>query len=399
MACNAVFGIEEGTPAPATSGAGAAGGAGGQGGASSSSGGGGAGAGGDATGGGSPVCGPSACAEVDYEPGGACAAVTIYASAGDEDQDLEGTGILSDLPRERFLWGKGDGSTIVATPFGGGASTVLVDAPAAPDAHYPYQMARDEQNLYWVTFYDGTLSRLALENGLGAVRVATAPGIGLDKSITLFNGQVFYATMVSSDPSDSFCNQAPNTCTDKLFAAPVGASGADATLVYEDPAERFRIGGVTSDGTSVFFTTCYEFVDDGKVYRLDDPAGAPLEIASFSAPTSSCGEIVADPGPGGRLYWMAADTLLTSLKEPSETVVKGNAPSASRLVADDEYLYWISQGSEIMRAPKKTVGPAVRVGVGVNAFGLAVDCGHITWTNTHDMNQPGSTITLLSATR
>lgn len=401
-ACNTIFGIDEGTPAPATSGPSTTTGSGGM---SSSSGtggmgaGGSGGAGGNAAGGGPPVCGPSACAAADYEPGGACAASLIYASVGAEDQDLEGTGIISDVPRGRVIWGKGDGSTIVATPFGGGETTVLVSAPVEPESHYPYQMARDDLNLYWITYYDGTISRLALENGIGAIKVAEAPGIGLEKPIALFDGHVFFATQVSSDPADAFCNQPGSTCSDKLFAAPTSGSGEDATIVYEDSNPRFRVGGIASDGSHLYFTTCYEFMNDGRVYRVDGPAGAPVEIATFDAPNSACGEIVVDPGPDGRLYWIGGGTLWTSPKDPPEPAAKAAVGSVSRLVGDDEYLYWISETSQIMRAPKLTNDAAILVGTGVNAFGLAVDCGHVTWTNTPNMNEPGSTIEILSALR
>jgi hypothetical protein len=276
---------------------------------------------------------------------------------------------------------------------------VLVNAPVEPESHYPYQMARDDENLYWITFYDGTISRIALENGIGAVKVATAPGIGFEKPIALFDGHVFFATQVSSDPGDAFCNQPGITCLDKLFAAPVSGSGEDATVVYEEATERFRVGGIASDGSHVYFTTCYEFENDGRVYRVDGPAGTPVEIAAFDAPNSSCGEIVVDPEPDGRFYWIGGGTLWASAKDAPEPAAKADVGSVSRLVGDDEYLYWISEASQIMRASKDTMDAPILVGTGVNAFGLAVDCGHITWTNTPNMNEPGSTIEILSALR
>jgi hypothetical protein len=391
-ACNAIFGIHEGKPGLGETGSGGSGGSSGS--ATSSSGEG--GSGGAAV---NPACGPSACADGDYQPGGPCEAKIIYQSVGNEDQDLEGTGILSDAPRKRVLWGKGDGSAIVATPIEGGPSTELISAPVAPGAHYPFRLARDDENLYWITFYDGSLARFALEGAVAAVKVAGAPGIGFDRSIALFGDHVFFATMVASDEADAFCNDPVHICTDKLFAAPRSASGAVPTVVYEDATSRFRIGGIASDAVSVYFTTCFETKNEGKVYRVEGPMAKPTAIASFDAIMSSCGEIVADPGPSGRLYWIGMDTLWTSLKDGSELGAKANAPGASRLVADDEYLYWVGHSREILRAPKNSAGPAVVIGAGKNILGLAVDCDHLYWTNTPLINEPGSTIEIKRALR
>src|SRR5262249_22453388 len=154
---------------------------------------------------------------------------------------------------------------------------------------------------------------------------------------------------------------------------------------------------------NAYFTACAGTLDSGKVMRIVGPPWKAEPFVGFDG-TSSCGEIAADPGPNGSLYWISDDSIMTSRKDNPVAGAKLAAQGARRLVVDDEFIYWLNDAGEIWRGSKHSADPPTRIGSAIHGYGLAVDCENIYWTDslgttTDAYPSPSGPLALLRAAR
>jgi hypothetical protein len=395
--CNLIFGIQEGVgdntggTSSTTTDAG-------------SSGAGGTGAGG-AAGSSTGACGPR-CGDGDYgKADGPCAFEVLYKSVGTTDQHTEGTGVVVDEKRDQVLWAKADAPALMATPRSGGASVTLTDIAVQPDAHYPWSVVLDGSLLYWNTFYDGSVARLDLSKpGAAPDLVASAPGMAVRSPFVLHGGEVFFATMVSTEQeANPWCHDPAVSgepfaiCTQQVWRA--GAASIGQTAMELGMDGDYFIPGVAADETRLYWTECLHQGNGATLRYVEGNGNTPQTLLELGI---TCGgSLAVEPGPDGTIYLGTSESILriNKLGQNLGPLVQGDEPW--NIIFDDEHVYWL-EGSTVLdfetegsvRRVAKSGGAPVVMAPAHEPGGLAQDCGALYWTNSFNVNEDGSHIEL-----
>ena len=241
---------------------------------------------------------------------------------------------------------------------GGGATELL-----AADQSFPYEIAVDATNAYWVAYnFGGT-------NSIGTVPIAGGPATMIPSSERLFG-------VIASNGANRFWTARGTAGGVDILTMPIG--GASATLLlhlYDSPNNSTAIA---VDASYLYFAR-----DDG-VGRIPVAGGSPIPLSATD------GRVMAMAIDDGHVYWLTRSSSGTgsiqSLPKTggTSTTLVASATGAV-LVTDGTDLYWLETRDfsdfDLMSVPVAGGAPTTLVRGITNNLGdqLAVNEHAIVW--------------------
>jgi hypothetical protein len=245
---------------------------------------------------------------------------------------------------------------IISLPLEGGVVTDL-----AGSQHGPYVDSVELGHVYWGTWYDGVVRRVAVDGGPVGDVISHAPEVPVSVAV---EGAEVYSTILSSGD---------------VLSAP-----ADGTSMQTIATKQSKPNGIAKDGDDLYwFNTC-----DGGIMTMPANGGT----SSLFAPTqpAAAGSVVSVHD--GYIYWVDGtnEELGSIHRVPLEAGVAEVVADAelwpSSVVVDDSGVYWANwdEGTINWASHDGSESEVIVSGLtssGGGAVTIAVDETHIYFTN------------------
>jgi len=297
--------------------------------------------------------------------GGDCTGVSILAS----QVQVAPNRIVSD--GTTLFWTTTATPGLAAMPVGGGAVTVLLDAPITneveAEGNYSGLLAVDSVNVYLLN--NNSLIRIP-KDGSGATLVNDSAVPVL--VATTLGSVAYWVESESYGPP----NPLVSVKTASLQGGPVSVLGQ---LNYPGPGP-YYIGATSS---TVFVggwgMSPVDFPTTSGV-----PAGGPPTLMGAQAQTcflltSDTSAVYCGPQYSGSNIRIASDGTISTVGP----VIYSSTITPSPIVFDDTYAYWVDNATAgtIMKAPKAGGGTATIVAHDTNPTAIAVDANSVYWSD------------------